>query len=85
MQTSERRTDKVQREKKTIKNPAQGMDVCVVCCRGISDMSTEDTKVHNESKEQKERKTARKNTAEVEIFCICPDRLWGTLKLQHNR
>ena len=26
--------------------PAGGMDVCVVCCRGISDMMTKDVKVH---------------------------------------
>ena len=28
-------------------NPARGMVVCVVCCRGISDMRTKDIKVHN--------------------------------------
>ena len=28
-------------------NPAGGMNVCVVCCRGISDMRTEYVKKHN--------------------------------------
>jgi hypothetical protein len=28
-------------------NPARGMHVCVVSCRGISDKRTEDMKVHN--------------------------------------
>ena len=27
-------------------NPAGGMDICVVCCRRISDMKTKDIKVH---------------------------------------
>ena len=29
------------------KNPVGGIDVCVVYCRGISDMRTKDIKVHN--------------------------------------
>ena len=28
-------------------NPAGGMDVCAICCRGINDMNTKDIKVHN--------------------------------------
>jgi hypothetical protein len=28
-------------------NPTRDMDDCVVCCRGISDMKTENIKVHN--------------------------------------
>ena len=28
-------------------NHAGGMDVCVVCCSGISDMRTENMKAHN--------------------------------------
>jgi hypothetical protein len=28
-------------------HPAGVINNCVVCCRGISDMSTEDTKVHH--------------------------------------
>ena len=28
-------------------NPAGGQDVCVMCCRRVSDLRTEDIKVHN--------------------------------------
>jgi hypothetical protein len=35
------------------------MDVCDVCCRGISDMRTEDVKVHNGGKRQNETKRER--------------------------
>jgi hypothetical protein len=31
------------------------MDVCVACCRGISDRRTEDIKVHNGQTGQRER------------------------------
>ena len=37
-------------------NPAGSMDICDVCCRGISDMMIEDIKVHNGGKGQNERK-----------------------------
>ena len=37
------------------KSPAGGMDVCVVRCRGISDMRTEDMKVHWMKKTTKEK------------------------------
>jgi hypothetical protein len=36
-------------------NPAEGMDIYVVCWTGISDMRTEDTKVHSGWKRQDER------------------------------
>jgi hypothetical protein len=30
-------------------NPAEGMDVCAVCCRGISDMRIKDTSIKIQS------------------------------------
>ena len=49
-QDKETSADEVQTEyKRTQKtDPAGGMDVCFLCCREISDMRTEDIKVHNE-------------------------------------
>jgi hypothetical protein len=42
-------------------NPAAGMDVCIVCSREISNMSTMDIKVHNEQKQQ-QKTTKKKGT-----------------------
>jgi hypothetical protein len=40
-------TDKVQREKKGIKEILPEARMFLLCCRGISDVRTEDIKVHN--------------------------------------
>jgi hypothetical protein len=42
------------------------MDVCVVCCRGISDMRTGDIKVDNGEKGQNTRK--KRNPVGSKIF-----------------
>ena len=43
-------------------NPAAGMDVCIVCSKEISNMSTKDIKVHNEQKQQHQKTTKKKGT-----------------------
>ena len=42
--------DEVQRKENTKKYRPGCMDICVACCTGINDMSTEDIKVQNVKK-----------------------------------
>jgi hypothetical protein len=51
----------------TDSNPAGGMDVCIVCFRAISDMKTEDIKVHNGQKRTKRKR----NPAGMSVCCAC--------------
>jgi hypothetical protein len=47
-----------------------GSDVCVVCGRGVSDIRTEDVKVHNGNGGQNERKECIKKSSRGPGFCV---------------
>jgi hypothetical protein len=53
--------------------PKEGMDVCVVCSRGIRNMRTKDIKVHNGGgggQTERKKKRHKKNPAEGMDACL---------------
>jgi hypothetical protein len=60
----------VEENKKKTKNPSEGLDVCVLCCRETNAMRTEDMKVHNglKNRTKERKKRARKKSGQEYFF-----------------